>query len=204
MEDRERALRLRYARGLEKWSEHTKKLPKLCIGDIVLIQNQHGTPKSAKRWDKSGEVIEVLDFDKYLIKVDGTGRVTTRNRRFLRKAQPYQPRQPVGRSTPILGLVPEQPVVEQPPIMQPVADKLRDLGHVPDQEPHVANDSLPLVHDHDMVECQGEEVQGTCLDQEDQPAVQEDRQSPLPRRSGRVRRTNILYNDNTWDLDRDG
>ena len=32
--------------------------------------------------------------DKYVVRVDRTGRITTRNRRFLKKAEPYQHRQP--------------------------------------------------------------------------------------------------------------
>ena len=47
------------------------------------IQNQKGN--DPKRWSKSGKVIERLDFGQYLVKVDGSGRVTRRNRRFLRK-----------------------------------------------------------------------------------------------------------------------
>ena len=40
------------------------------------------------------------EFDKYTVKVDGTGRLTNRNKRFLRKVHPYQPRQPVPKSQP--------------------------------------------------------------------------------------------------------
>ena len=64
----------------EAWSEHTKKLPKLVLGNKVFIQNQTGP--SPRRWDRTGTVIEVKDFDQYLIKVDGTGRTTLRNRKF--------------------------------------------------------------------------------------------------------------------------
>ena len=46
------------------------------------IQNQAG-PR-AKKWDKTGMVVEVLPFDQYLVRVDGSGRVTRRNRQFLR------------------------------------------------------------------------------------------------------------------------
>ena len=65
-EDREKALRVRYHRGMEKWSEHTKMLPKLSVGDRVLIQNQWGTPKVARRWDRSGVVLEAEGYDQYL------------------------------------------------------------------------------------------------------------------------------------------
>ena len=50
---------------------------------MVQIQNQKGT--DPKRWNKSGKVIERLVYDQYLVKVDGGGRLTRRNRRFLRK-----------------------------------------------------------------------------------------------------------------------
>ena len=50
---------------------------------MVQIQNQKGN--DTKRWNKSGKIIERLDYDQYLVKVDGGGRITRRNRRFLRK-----------------------------------------------------------------------------------------------------------------------
>ena len=50
---------------------------------MVQIQNQRGN--DPKRWNKSGKIIEKLDFDQYLVKVDGGGRLTRRNRRFLKK-----------------------------------------------------------------------------------------------------------------------
>ena len=51
-------------------------------GDHVFVQNQTGT--SPGKWDKVGRVVEILPFDQYVIKVDGSGRITKRNRRFLR------------------------------------------------------------------------------------------------------------------------
>ena len=61
---------------------------------MVLIQNQKGTSIQAKRWDRSGVALEVSKFDKYVVRVEGTDRIKMRNRRFLRKAEPYQSRQP--------------------------------------------------------------------------------------------------------------
>ena len=40
-------------------------------GDRVMIQNQRG-PKPTKL-DRSGTIVEVRDFDKYIVKVDGSG-----------------------------------------------------------------------------------------------------------------------------------
>ena len=76
----------------ERWSEHTRRLPPLAIGDTVRIQNQTGPHPN--KWDKTGRVVEVRQFDQYVIRVDGSGRVTLRNRRFLRKYEGVQPHQP--------------------------------------------------------------------------------------------------------------
>ena len=83
---REEALRNCHMRAHERWSEHTKRLPPLQVGDHVRIQNQIGN--FPKRWDKTGTVIEVRQFDQYAIKVHGSGRVTLRNRKFLRRYLP--------------------------------------------------------------------------------------------------------------------
>ena len=50
---------------------------------MVQIQNQRGV--NPKRWCKSGKIVEKLEFNQYLVKVDGGGRLTRRNRRFLKK-----------------------------------------------------------------------------------------------------------------------
>eukprot|EP00057_Strongylocentrotus_purpuratus_P017665 XP_011672139.1 PREDICTED: uncharacterized protein LOC105442062 [Strongylocentrotus purpuratus] len=89
---REDALRNRHMRSAERWSEHTKRLPPLTVGDHVRVQNQMG-PHPLK-WDKTGIVVEVRQFDQYVIRVDGSGRVTLRNRKFLRQYVPVYPRPP--------------------------------------------------------------------------------------------------------------
>ena len=80
---KEESMRARYVKTLEQLNEHSKKSPPLVSGDHVFVQNQHG-PFPTK-WDKSGIVVEVKNHDQYLVKVTGTGRITLRNRRFLRK-----------------------------------------------------------------------------------------------------------------------
>ena len=87
---RETALRYRHMRHQDKWSEHTKTLSPLRVGDRVRIQNQTG--RHPNKWDHTGVVIEVRQFHQYLIRIDGSGRQTLRNRKFLRKFVPvYQP-----------------------------------------------------------------------------------------------------------------
>ena len=83
---REEALRNRHHKAAERLSEHTQPLKPLVIGDHVRLQNQRG-PHPTK-WDRTGIVIEVRQFDQYVIRVDGSGRVTLRNRKFLRKYIP--------------------------------------------------------------------------------------------------------------------
>ena len=80
---KEDALRARFAKSVEKSNENAHTLSNLEIGERVFLQNQSG--KHPNKWDRSGVVIESLGHDQYNVKVDGTGRVTPRNRRFLRR-----------------------------------------------------------------------------------------------------------------------
>ena len=83
---KEKAMRCRMTRTCEKLNEHTRQLPPLQVSDHVFIQNQHGAHPS--KWDKSGKIIDVKPHNQYLVKVNGSGRVTVRNRHFLRKFTP--------------------------------------------------------------------------------------------------------------------
>ena len=80
---RELALARRYQKQGERWARGTKTLQSLEVGDIVSVQNQAG-PR-AKKWDKTGVIVETRDHDQYRVKVDGSGQTTLRNRQFLRK-----------------------------------------------------------------------------------------------------------------------
>ena len=90
LDAREEAMRARYLKCAEYWTQHTKKLPQLARGDSVWIQNQSGPHPT--RWDKTGMVVEVKQHDQYLIRIDGSNRLTLRNRKFLRKFTPLHPR----------------------------------------------------------------------------------------------------------------
>ena len=84
---KEDALKARFVKTSEKINAHARPLPPLVPGDRCFIQNQAGNFK--KKWYQSGTVIETQPFDKYLVKVDGSGRTTARNRQYLRKFIPY-------------------------------------------------------------------------------------------------------------------
>ena len=63
-----------------KYDLHAKELPTLQKGDIVLCQNT-----VTKKWDRSATVIEICNNPQYLMKMDGSGRVSMRNRHHLQK-----------------------------------------------------------------------------------------------------------------------
>ena len=83
----EDTLRLRFAKNVEKLEVSGHPLAKLEVGDHVRIQNRGRS--YPKKWDKTGVVVEVWPHDQYSVKVDGSRRLTPRNRKFLRKFKLY-------------------------------------------------------------------------------------------------------------------
>ena len=106
---KETALRARYVKSSEKLSENSKALAPLQIGQKCFVQNQFGS--APKRWDRTGLIVERLPHDQYCVKIDGSGRVTTRNRKFLRGFEPI--------STGISGSSPENASPPRFPIPLP-------------------------------------------------------------------------------------
>ena len=86
---REPALGRRATNAEKEWLEHSKALPPLMVGDTVMIQNQSGN--HPLRWDKRGTIVKSEGFDQYQVIVDGSRRLTRRNRRYLRLFTPFQP-----------------------------------------------------------------------------------------------------------------
>ena len=60
------------------------------------IQNQHGPLRN--KWHNTGTVMEVLPYQQYAVKMDGSRKLTTRNRKFLRA---YVPASVTTKSQPI-------------------------------------------------------------------------------------------------------
>ena len=81
---KEDALKTRMTRTVESLTEHCRQLSPLSVADKVFLQIQIG--HAPKKWDRSGTVVECLGCD--MVKVDGSGRPTMRNRRFLRTFRP--------------------------------------------------------------------------------------------------------------------
>ena len=96
--DREKALVTKYGRIQENLERHSRQLRLLPVGAVVQVQNQRG--KDPLRWDKSGIVVESLGNQQYTVKMDGSGRVSLRNRKFLRKIEPFVPRYNIMENAP--------------------------------------------------------------------------------------------------------
>ena len=62
---REEALRDRHMKEAERWTVHARRLPPLAVGHHVCIQNQ--TCPHPNKWDKTDIVIEVRQFDQYVV-----------------------------------------------------------------------------------------------------------------------------------------
>ena len=80
---KERAIRSRYRKSIPRLNFNSRIIPPLKAGDRCLIQNQHGN--YPRKWERSGTITKVLPFNKYELKVDGSGRLTIRNRKFIRR-----------------------------------------------------------------------------------------------------------------------
>ena len=91
-----------------------------------------------ERLQRNGLVIENLGYNKYRIKVDGSGRVTDRNRQYLRQFSPV--------TSPLPGPHPgpsyvHKPVVE--PQHQPVIEPEYQPVEAPQQQPQIIPDMIP-------------------------------------------------------------
>ena len=129
---KEKTLRERYVKTLEDLKEHARPLPPLRHGDRVFIQNQRG--RYPNKWDNSGTVVETKANDQYVVKVAGSGRLTLRNRRFLRRYARHefhhnsQTTAVVPFPTGNAGAVPDTPCGEHP--------SSNSYVETPDPEPH--------------------------------------------------------------------
>ena len=65
----------------------TRQLNPLAIGDAVQLQNQ--TSNHPTKWHNTGIITEVLPHRQYCVVVDGSRRVTLRNRKFLKHIDPF-------------------------------------------------------------------------------------------------------------------
>jgi hypothetical protein len=140
---KEHALKQRLAKQVEKLQVGAHELQPLHVGDTVRIQNQRGSHPN--KWDKTGTVMQVGDNDQYIVRVDGSRRLTLRNRRFLRKMQPISPvayylQQQAPPQTKCSAQIPNSPteIVPQLPLTQSPMKQLESpnlVRAIPPQTP---------------------------------------------------------------------
>ena len=82
---KEAAMRTRLVKTCERLEANSKDLEPLREGDSVFIQNQVPTSPRSKKWDRQGTIVATGEHNQYLVRVDGTGRLTLRNRQFLQR-----------------------------------------------------------------------------------------------------------------------
>ena len=129
MDLRERALSKRTISGRARWDEHSQGLTPLKCGDTVLVQNQTG--RHPTKWDKTGKVVEVLQYHQYAVRTDGSGRLTTRNRRYLRRYDPH-----LSPTTTNLGPAPYRPTHPPNPSDPTTSTSQNTTPETPPSPPH--------------------------------------------------------------------
>ena len=201
MARREETLQERHRADGDRWLEHTKPLTPLKIGDPVRVQNQTGN--FPNKWDKTGVVVEVRQFHQYVVKMTGTGRVTLRNRKFLRKYRiqeetPTHPQltiptpptyiPPTSRPPPVTTMEQPPPVVTTPP-----KAPLIPSDHPPLPKTPVANQTpqmdppLPINETAAPPNPATPRTTRTQPQRDLDPAPQKITFSPIPRRSARIK-----------------
>ena len=150
---KEDALRARFVRTAESINRHSRHLRPLKPGDRCFIQDRTG--KLAKVWHRTGTVVDVLPYDKYTIRVDGSGRLTNRNRQFLRLydpvkmtiplSHPFRASLPDVRNTP--ELIPDDEPTLESRVIPNCSDEVNIVpshGHDDSSEPAVAEPIMPV------------------------------------------------------------
>ena len=105
----------------ERYNSSVHELIPLHVGDAVALQTRQ------KRWMRVGRVVEVLKDRQYRIRMEGSGRVTLRNRRFIKKIHPslIKPTpypSPLNAGAPIFMSHSAVEISSPPPAQSPVAE----------------------------------------------------------------------------------
>ena len=168
---KERALRTRAVKNIEALGKHSKDLPPLKNGDRVFMQNQTGN--HPKKWDRTGTITECLQHNQYSVVNDQSGKLTLRNRQFLRKYVPTA-------KNVLLGI----PLINSGDVTEPTQPPSQTKTTIPDDLQHP-----PTNGNEDPEACQqvGDESPAT-----ESPAT-DDEPVPSVRRSSRTRKQAKVY-----------
>ena len=178
---KERAIRTRMVKMCEKLEQNSKDLPPLRCGDTVFIQNQSLAFGKPNKWDREGTIVEVLENDQYLVRVHGTGRLTLRNRRFLRKFVQRTPaieadQTPYTAPPPTSKLVADHTVSSDSSVDEPTDDSLAG------DTSETSNDEIPCQPDTNADA--SDEYTSSAGDQQPTPTMKRGRPPGASRKRG--------------------
>ena len=178
-ESREQALAKRALKGIESVRRELKPLE---VGDSVQLQNQTGNKPG--KWYCTGTIAGVLPHRQYQVILDGSRRVSLRNRKFLRKILPI--------SRVSTDSVPE-------PISKPSASVPPPLEI--NQTDNADNDTLDTLHDQPALHPEAHPAGVNIIPREDVDARDDGMMDDVSiaaspaklRRGGRVRTQRSLF-----------
>ena len=141
---RETLLQQRNKRLLNKYNSTAHALKPLTIGTKVVVQSNTGR----RLWNRTGVIVECLPYRQYTVRMNGSGRVTLRNRRFLRPdyVLPHpliSPSAHVSEKPSKLTVPPNS--IQSDQLIAPPAPLPRDISELSSGLPAIdsANQSLP-------------------------------------------------------------
>ena len=169
--------------------EGLEELPPLREGDSVFIQNQNLAYGKPNKWDREGTIIQTGENDQYLVRVRGTGRVTLRNRRFLRKFSPRQD--------------PERLEVMETPLardsMQSPSSKDNNANPPETSTDHSSDQQIDQDTTQNPLSAIPDGNDGTVSPPPPAPVCLQGEHTPEKRRSSRVRKKRKIYDAATGE-----
>ena len=147
-EDRERALASRREGDGTRLARYTKDHPDLPVGTSVAVQNQTGRNKT--KWDKTGVILENKPHKQVLVRMDGSRRMTLRNRKFIKHIiPPVMTKPPKNQQQEPQIEATHRPVEQNPSLLHrqplpPLAQHLGDYsGQLEEQLPGGITEIIP-------------------------------------------------------------
>ena len=190
-EDRERAFARKLYNDGTKLAMGTRKMPPLAVGDKVLVQNQTG--RAPNKWDKSGVIVECKPHNQVNVMMDGSRKVSLRNRQFVRK---------INMPMPVSAVKPSQ-------FSDAQSDAVEDVHHHRDEGTGVVDHGEPeqlldSTDDNDVGSLADNQVTGQDrveVDAGGGRAADGAVDQPPVVRSKRTRKPNSKYDPEIFDLD---
>ena len=130
------------AKLAQRYNRGTRELRPLQVGQTVAVQDQQ---RGSKRWNRAGEVVDVLPHRQYKVHLHDTGTTLVRNRRFLKATGLTQTHESSPYAGPLTGPASQLPARRKsvPSSETPNAPWGEDHRESPAQETHDARAPEP-------------------------------------------------------------